>query len=145
MNFGANDRLAQSIYQDLLEKINAALLAGNFSKYGSYFALPHIVETFEGRTTISTEEELEALFDGMRHRLEMTNVTGLTRDCTMAQFINEETIRGCHETRLITDQSVILNSYPALSTLLLLDGQWKVKNSQYASSNIPLPVDLKSE
>ncbi|MEH6739804.1 MAG: hypothetical protein V7695_14845 [Sulfitobacter sp.] len=137
-----SEELARSIYQGLLEKIRFALNENNFSAYASYFALPHLVETFDAQFSIATEEELAVIFDKTRHSLALENIRDFARHCAIARFVDDETISAGHETRLITDQMEIQNSYPALSILKYIDGGWKITSSQYAASSSKLPVNL---
>lgn len=137
-----NEELARSIYQGLLEKIRFSLIENNFKAYASYFELPNLVETFDDNFSINTEKELAVIFDKTRHNLQLENIRDFARHCAVARFVDEETISAGHETRLITDQLEIQNSYPALSTLRFANGSWKIKSSQYAASSSDLPVDL---
>lgn len=137
-----SDELAQSIYQRLLGQIRNALFEVDFEAYASHFELPNLVETFDGHFYINTEKELAVIFDKTRHSLALENIRDFARHCAVARFIDEETISAGHETRLITDQLEIQNSYPALSTLKFTNGSWRIKSSQYAVASSKLPVDL---
>lgn len=137
-----NCEAANSVYQGLLEKLDSSLLENDFQKYLSCVALPHVVETLDGYFTIDTKEELEAIFDRTRRNLELGNVPGLTRHCLGAVFLDEQTITASHETRLISDQLIIQNSYRALSTLSFANCDWKIKATKFGCSSISLPVDL---
>lgn len=134
------DDLARRIYQSLLDGIGDAIRLCDFSRYRPFFHFPHQLETFEGATVVETPAALNVMFDGMCSRLQDLGVTELTRNCTVAQFGGPDTIRGCHDTRLISDDAVQHEAYSALSTLRLIDGQWQVVAAQYAEDNASLPT-----
>lgn len=134
----SND-LAFRIYQSLLDGIGDAVRLGDFDRYMPFFQLPHVLETFEKRTVIETPEVMEAMFACMQGRMRELNVRELTRSCTVAQFDGPDTIRGCHDTRLIDRDGTLRDAYSALSTLRLINGQWLVAVGQYAEDTASIP------
>ena len=129
----------KAIYQRLLDEIGAAVEAQDQDSYVSYFALPHRLSTGSTTMMIETTEDLYRIFDGMRNCLALQNVKQLTRVCTAAEYVDDETIRGNHETWLVTPSSQLQQNYMALSTLRLIDGRWQVSDSLYDGMGDILP------
>lgn len=134
--------LAKEIYQHLLDVIGKAHLAGDFDTYATCFALPHVLETFDRRTTIETREQLRTAFDTLRGHLDRVGVTSLTRHCTLAEFVDGDTIQGSHETWLVTDSHMIRDHYTALMTLRRSGAGWRLQSGQYATNDRAMPVAL---
>lgn len=130
---------AATIYQALLDNIGETIRDGDFATYSSFVALPHAVETFEAKLTLETQSDLRGFFDQTRKRLAQLDVEGLTRTCTVADYIDDMTIRGCHETRLINGNLVIVESYMAMTTLQKRDGVWRARDSQFAENTPSIP------
>ncbi len=133
---------AIAIYQRLLDEIGAAVSAGDFAAYAVHFSLPHPMQTAAGETLVQTEEDLRHLFDSTCNSLALRNLNGLTRICTIADYADDQTIRGSHETWLMNPQNEIRERYVALSTLRWRDGVWRVADSQYDGSDNILPCDI---
>lgn len=139
---GGKDQRARDVYQRLLDEIGEAVILNDKDRYTENFLLPHSLQTLEKSFDIQTVLVLEDFFDKMVVRLKKLDVVELTRWCTVAEFIDAKTIRGCHETRLINRNVVIVEDYIALSTLTLVDGRWKVSSSQYAEPNPSIPTKV---
>lgn len=133
---------ARAIYQASLDAIGAAVTAADFDTYLSHFSLPHAVESFDRRRMLHTPDDLRAVFLGIQRHLASAGLTELIRHCTAATFRDENTIHGSHETRLVTPQNTIRDSYIVLSTLVRKEGRWQVTASQYAAADVSLPADV---
>jgi hypothetical protein len=136
------EECARAIYQRLLDEIGSAIVERDRGKYVDFFLLPHRLQTFETSVNIVTPAELEAYFDKLVERLSDLGVSELTRHCTIANFLDDKTIRGYHETKLINQSLVIVDDYLALSTLTDTGGAWKVSASQYAEREPSLPTHI---
>lgn len=133
---------AIAIYQRLLDEIGAAVDAADFAVYAMHFSLPHPMQTAAGETVVQTEEDLRQVFDSTCNMLALRNLNGLTRICTIADYADAQTIRGSHETWLMSPANEIRERYAALSTLRWRDGAWRVADSQYDGSDNILPCDI---
>ena len=143
----ADDKLlsrceAKAIYQNLLDIIGQAIECADFDSYAPHFSLPHRMVAPENSVIIRDQNHLRTLFDGMIDTLRRQSVKGLTRACTIAEFVDAETIRGSHDTWLLNEAAQIKQSYVALSTLRLIDGHWMVSDSQYDSASAALPDEI---
>ncbi len=133
---------AKIIYQRLLDEIGTAIETRDYAAYRMHFSLPHPMRTAETELVVETDEQLRAVFDKTCTKLALQNVRGLTRVCTVAQYVDETTIRGSHETWLVTPASQIRQTYNALSTLRREHGRWRVADSQYDGSGEILPNQI---
>lgn len=133
------DRAVQ-VYQRLLDSIGEAIEQKDKETYVSFFFIPHKIETFEKTFEIRSVEELGRYFDRLVDRLSSLHVRELVRTCTLAEFVDLSTIKGCHDTRLIDENLRIRESYTALSTLRCIEGAWLVSASQYAEAHPSIPT-----
>jgi hypothetical protein len=137
-----DQRTAFAIYQNLLDRIDDSLAQADFHKYLSCVCIPHALITTDVLFSINTKKEFAIIFKKTRQNLKLKNISGLTRHCLGAHFENENTIVAKHETRLITDKLIIQESFVAVSTLIQVEGNWRIQQTQYNCSSISLPVDL---
>lgn len=142
MTMPQTDDHARQIYQQLLDDIGSAIVAQDKARYISYFLLPHRLETFEKSVDITDAAMLGTYFDKMVERLLSIGVSELTRHCTLAKFVDDTTIRGYHQSKLINKALVIVEDYTALSTLIRVGPLWKVSASQYAEAQPALPTRI---
>ena len=129
-----NDASAVAIYQDLLDRIAHAMETRDYAQYQHYFAVPHVVETFEGRKEIADDRALRQFFDTLCAKLDNAGNSRMIRYCKAASFQDDTTIHGSHETRVVGHGHQIGAAYPAYSVLKLSGGQWRVASSQYAQA-----------
>ncbi|MEM6940248.1 MAG: hypothetical protein AAF943_04600 [Pseudomonadota bacterium] len=123
---------AREIYQKLLDDIGDAFQREDFDVYVTYFVFPQRVQTFDRSVTLNGPEDLQKVFERMLARLNHLNIVDFARVCLMAQQIDDTTIYGYHETKLINRDLFITEAYTALSVLRLMPGGWRVSDNQYA-------------
>jgi len=132
--------LAVKIYQSVLDGYGDAVNLNEFDRYLPFFELPHVFETFEGRVTIQTAEELRRVFDSLQASMAVSGVCTLERTCAMAQFDGKETIKGVHDTRWRDASGNVKETYTGLCTLRCTDNQWRVTESQFAEEDTCRPT-----
>lgn len=125
------------ISQRLLEITGAFMMAGDFERFADNFDLPQHMETFEGQRLVTTREEFRVIFDAVRTYYQVNGVTHLVRHCISAEFKSEDCISATHETRVLNGVRLVQKPFPAYSTLLRIDGRWKVKSCIYAIEDAP--------
>lgn len=123
-----------AIHDALLERVRAAYLSGDFETFRTVFALPHVVDTFEGQRTVTTGKQHRRMFDAMRAVLQDMGVIDMKRRTIEASFVAEDKI----DTTFVTEY--ILKGYKvseeSVGNSLLVrqsDGSWKVTHSRYAT------------
>lgn len=122
---------AHAIYQDLLDRINAAYNAGNFDLFQTLIGLPHRLTTLERTEELTGIEDLRALFDQFCSPLQKSGGTGFTRISAAARFIDDDTIEGTHVTRIKKGNVHMRGPYPVKSLLAHRDGRWQMIASDY--------------
>jgi hypothetical protein len=127
-----SDEDVMQIAEDLLARSGRGLMEGDFNLFSDCFILPQDFETFEGKRRISTVEELQAVFDGVRAHFEATQVTIMERHVVMAECLGPEEIQSTHVSRLVAGDQILRATYPVLSTLKRTSDGWKVASASYA-------------
>jgi len=92
---------AKEIAEDILERTRIGLIENEFETFVACFALPHSVDTIEGRKLIETHEQVRVTFDSIQAFFAEHGVTDISRQCIDASFRNDDTITTVHKTRLL--------------------------------------------
>ena len=128
---------ARAVSRHLLEVTGRGLMSGDFALFAPCFLLPQDIATYEGSRTVTTHEELRAVFDGVRAHFRTQGVTDMVRECVAAEFQGPDTIQATHQSWLLSGGRLVQPSYPAFSILRRVQGIWKVAFSQYAIADAP--------
>jgi len=131
------NQAARQISEDLLERSGASLVQGDFETFADCFLLPQDMETFEGRRSIETRDQMREIFEAVRQFHQRSGVTELVRHCVEAEFRTEDIVEATHESRLVAGERLIQRPYPVFSVLKRVDGVWRVASSQYAIVDAP--------
>ena len=83
-----------SIYQQALDVVSAAALAGDFAGYIAMIDLPYLVHTETARHLITKAEDLRATFDTMSRGLAARGVTHYERIAREADYRRPRPDRG---------------------------------------------------
>ncbi len=142
---GQPDTTALDIYQRLLDEIGATITTRDVAAYVNHFGYPHHMQTFDTELEIKDAETMGRFFDRLVARIAEVDGGVLHRVCTVADYVDAQTIRGCHVSRLINRALVVVEDYYALSTLRLVGGVWKVVASQYAEAEPSLPTRISAK
>lgn len=130
---------ATFIYQDSLDKMNVAYRENSFETFARYMRLPHHTSTFEENHTIADVEDLRRVFVQIQKHLHQSGVQDIVRYCTGAQFKTPTYIVGCHESRIVTPNALMVEAYHGLTHLELTSEGWQFVISQYAASDRSIP------
>ena len=129
---------AREIAEYLLERSGSSIMVGDFDTFKTCFALPQYMDTFEGRRSIETIEDVRDIYDNLRAYYQSKSVVELNRICVEASFRDTQTVASTHEARMISKDAVLVQSpYPVFSILRLYDDGWKVAYSQVAIADEP--------
>lgn len=123
---------AMRIHQDLLDRTGAALINGHFQDFLECFALPHQLDTFQGKRVLSTAEEFQEVFEAMRLKNRRSGIDQLVRNCIEAEFKGPDIVEATHESRALAGNELKEGPYPCFSILRRVDGYWRVASSAYA-------------
>lgn len=128
---------AKAIATDLLDRTGDAMDSGDFDAFAACFDLPTTTQTFEGERTFSTLQDLQAMFDDVRRAYARMGNPQRIRHCVEAHLRDPETIETTHETRELKHGTFVRQPYPVFSVLKLVEGEWRIKSSQYALTEHP--------
>lgn len=135
---------AVRIYQTHLDEVGRAIERGDFDGYAQHFAIAHEFETFVGNVSISNPVSLRLLFDALCGQLELHNLPMLHRVCKEANYTGPTTILGTHQTRLVRQDAVVVESFSACSVLKLRGNQWRRSRMQVNQGAKALPAVVMS-
>lgn len=91
-----------TIYQDALNGVSKAVLAGDFDTYAAMIDLPYLIHTQDADLLVSTTESLRPTFDALHGVLKEQRVTHYERVAREADFADRDRIEGWHHTHLIS-------------------------------------------
>ena len=128
----AGDPRAHEIASGLLQQTGDAMMRFDFPRFAAAFHVPHEIETFEGTRVLKSQEDLARVFKAVHERLRREGVTDYVRRVIIAEFRDEDTIVSTHETRWTNGMQLLMDSYPAKTTLKCVDGSWLLYDSSYA-------------
>lgn len=130
-----------SIYQQALDVVSAAALAGDFAGYIAMIDLPYLVHTETARHLITKAEDLRATFDTMSRGLAARGVTHYERIAREADFVARDRIEGLHYTHIIANGERIAYPHAARQTLVRRDEIWLFSEAQYPIKADHWPFD----
>ena len=81
---------------------------------------------------IRNSTDLRAIFDQLREHSQKLGVTDYVRTSIAAEFVAPDIISTSYETRIMNGNLLLQPAYPVYSTLLRVDGEWKVNGGVYA-------------
>lgn len=122
---------ASEIVEGVLNRTGQALLDGDFEIFLNHFQLPQIIETFEGRQTITNAEDLKKLFVSVRGYHKGQNVDRIVRSCRQAEYKSENSIEGVFNALLFSGAELVQT---VMSTFVMLqrhDDIWKISYNMY--------------
>ncbi|MEO1536672.1 MAG: hypothetical protein AAFR73_02980 [Pseudomonadota bacterium] len=130
-------RPAIEIADDLLERTGEAMQAGDFGSFRQHFAMPYVLETFDGMRLLQTRDELRTVFEAV-HAFRVANgIVGAMRENVSAEYIDDTTIGATHVSQLMKrDDALFGRSYPSYS-IIKYDGEaWRIQYCQYALQDL---------
>lgn len=133
---------AKEIYQRVIDVLSDALMEGDFSKFGPYFTLPHVMQTLSGTLRMEDEDELRRSFEGFSASLKAHRATHYIRLTDQAEFETPDRIVGEHTSHILRNAIYLAPAYPNRLVLDRVDGVWKVGNALNAIGNTTWPVLL---
>jgi hypothetical protein len=124
-----------AIYQNALDAVSRAILAGDFDAYTAMIDLPYMVRTETADLLITTEAELRPTFDALHNGLLARGVTHYERVARLADYRNPNCIEGWHFTHMLKDGSRILPPRPARQAIVRRGDVWRFSEARY-------PIDI---
>lgn len=126
---------AQDISQMLLEKTGKALLEGDFDTFEQCFALPHVIDTPDRKTTLKTRDALRMMFFRVVEDYRDRNITDIIRFCEVAEFRSPHKVEATHISHMMAGSQRVIDPFPGFSVIELIEGRWQLTSTQYAVDN----------
>lgn len=120
-----------NLYQDALNVVSDAVLAGDFETYFAMIDLPYLIHTATADILVSAREELRPTFEVLSHGLQARGVTHYERVARAAEYVARDRIEGWHHTHILVDGASM--AYPHVSghTLVRRSDSWLFSQAQY--------------
>lgn len=123
---------ASDIVDESLTRTGNALMQDDFETFLAQFKLPHIVETFEGRQTVKTAEDLKTLFTSVRAFHKRQGIDRIVRSCRHAEYKTDTAIEGVYEALFFNGNTLVQSLH---STFVVLTkskkGRWEIDYNMY--------------
>ena len=121
-----------TIYQNALNIVSEAVLAGDFRRYVGMIDLPYLVHTATSDLLVETTAELLPTFLSLHEGLRDRGVTHYERVARSADYVDDR-IEGWHYTHMIADGQAVNCPYAASQTLVRRGRVWLFSEARYDS------------
>jgi hypothetical protein len=122
-----------SIYQDALNVVSQAVLAGNFPRYAAMIDLPYLVHTATKDLLVSTTEELFPTFDALHRGLKARGIDQYERVARAADYVARDRIEGWHHTHVLSNGQSLFYPHVSRHTLVRRGDLWLFSEAQYSN------------
>lgn len=112
------------LYQEALDKVSAAVLAGDFAAFLAMFDLPYLLQTDTKRVLATSGDDLYPDFLDLHHELKARGVTHYERVARRADYVARNRIEGWHHTHQIAHGIRVAAPCSGRETLFLRADRW---------------------
>lgn len=130
------------IFQDWLDRVGDAVVAGDFETYAAAVALPFTLITEASTISVPDESALRAGFDTYRVMLDAQRVTHMVRTASDVCAMGPGLILGNYTTHLMSNALPVVPPFISAMTLRDENGVWKASMIVNSTSNAKWPIDL---
>lgn len=120
-----------ALYQDALNQVSAAVLAGDFDAYADRIDLPYLIHTSNARLLVESREALRQTFDALHAVLKSEGVTHYERVARAAEFVGQDRIEGWHHTHLIANGASIKYPHVSRHAIVRRGRDWRFSEAHY--------------
>ena len=120
-----------ALYQDALNTVSQAVLAGDFRRYVGMIDLPYLVHTATHDLLVTTTAELLPTFLSLHEGLCDRGVTHYERVARSADYVDRDRIEGWHFTHMIADGHAVKCPHAASQTLVRRGKVWLFSEARY--------------
>lgn len=129
-----------SIYQDALNRVSEAVLAGDFGAYAAMIDLPYLVHTESADLLMTAVNDLRPTFDALHAALKHQSVTHYERVAREADYADRDRIEGWHHTHLISNGERLNLPHKSRHALVRRGSEWLFSEAHYAIPGNRMPV-----
>ncbi|MEM7719427.1 MAG: hypothetical protein AAF222_09490 [Pseudomonadota bacterium] len=121
----------------MIEQTGEAMRTGDFDLFMRHFAVPFVMETYEGTHLLSSRHEMKLHFDGVRRFRADNDIVASRRENISAEYYNTDTISLIHVSHLFQEGDVLFDRpYPTYSVIRKVGGTWLTHYCQYAVGDL---------
>lgn len=120
------------VYQNALDTVSNAALAGDFDGYAAMIDLPYLVHTETARLLVSARADLRPTFDALHETLRAQGVTHYERVAREADYVQRDRIDGWHHTHLISNGERLKYPHVSRHTLVRRGEVWLFSEAHYS-------------
>lgn len=120
-----------TIYQDALDTVSQAVLAGDFCRYAAMIDLPYLVHTSQAELLITATAALRPTFDALSQGLKARGVTHYERVARAADYAARDRIEGWHHTHILADGQHICYPHASRHSLVRRGQLWLFSEAHY--------------
>lgn len=120
------DDVALSLYQNTLDILSDAIMAGDTQTLLARVKLPHLWRTLNHEVVVETPEDLIEGMLTFGQALKGLGATNLVRLATEASFLSDNYIAGYHVTHTLKDAVPVVDSYANRMVFIQDGGVWKM-------------------
>jgi hypothetical protein len=129
------------IYQQALDIVSEAVMAGDFDTYLAQVDLPYLVQTETSRHLLGSAEELRPTFDALSKGLAARGVTHYERLAREADYVDRDRISGWHYTHLIANGEHVAYPKRSYHAIVRRGGRWLFSEASYPIQAAIWPLD----
>lgn len=119
------------IYQNALNTVSQAVLAGDFDAYADQIDLPYLIHTDTARLLVFTRDDLRPTFEALHQTLRDRAVTHYERVARHADYVDRDRIEGWHHTHLISQGERLNYPHASRHVILRRDAGWVFSEAYY--------------
>ena len=120
-----------TIYQDALNTVSQAVLAGDFDRYAAMIDLPYLVHTARAELLVTTTADLRATFDSLSQGLKARGVTHYERVARAADYAARDRIEGWHHTHILSNGDPVAYPHVSRQSLVRRGQLWLFSEAHY--------------
>jgi hypothetical protein len=129
-----------AVYQEALDTVSAAVLAGDFEAYAARIDLPYLVHTEVARLLVQKVDELRPTFENLVRALKSRGVTHYERVAREADYASPHRIEGRHFTHMIANGNPVAMPHEARQVLVRRGDVWRFSEAHYPTRADRWPV-----
>ncbi|WP_374392467.1 hypothetical protein [Tabrizicola sp.] len=120
-----------TIYQDALNIVSQAVLAGDFDRYAAMIDLPYLVHTARAELLVTTTADLRPTFDSLSQGLKARGVTHYERVARAADYAARDRIEGWHHTHILSNGDPVAYPHVSRQSLVRRGQLWLFSEAHY--------------
>ncbi|MEJ6395468.1 hypothetical protein V8J82_19565 [Gymnodinialimonas sp. 2305UL16-5] len=129
----------RDVFQDWLDRVGAAVMAGDYPTYAAAVCLPFTLITETTTTNVEDDETLHAGFAGYRQMLEDNGITHMVRLSSGVTPLGAGLIVGNYTTHLLANSRPVMQPFVSSMTLRQQDGVWRATSIVNSLSSMAWP------